>query len=62
MLAENSTATIAADRVGYESTSQFSREYSRMFGFQGMLEIPSSDREKAIELWNFSGDIVFNLE
>jgi AraC-like DNA-binding protein len=32
MLAENSTATIAADRVGYESTSQFSREYSRMFG------------------------------
>jgi AraC-like DNA-binding protein len=32
MLAENFTATIAAERVGYESTSQFSREYSRMFG------------------------------
>jgi AraC-like DNA-binding protein len=32
MLAENSDATNAAYRVGYESTSQFSREYSRMFG------------------------------
>jgi AraC-like DNA-binding protein len=32
MLAENFTATNAAYRVGYESTSQFSREYSRMFG------------------------------
>jgi AraC-like DNA-binding protein len=32
MLAENSNATSAADRVGYESQSQFSREYARMFG------------------------------
>ncbi|NJR32591.1 MAG: AraC family transcriptional regulator [Chamaesiphon sp. CSU_1_12] len=32
MLAENSNAASAADRVGYESQSQFSREYSRMFG------------------------------
>jgi AraC-like DNA-binding protein len=32
MLAENSDATNAAYRVGYESPSQFSREYSRMFG------------------------------
>jgi AraC-like DNA-binding protein len=39
MLAENSTATIAADRVGYESTSQFSREYSRMFGAPPMGDI-----------------------
>jgi AraC-like DNA-binding protein len=31
MLTEKSTATTAADRVGYESPSQFSREYSRMF-------------------------------
>jgi hypothetical protein len=34
--------------------------------FQGVLEIPSStessDREKAIELWHFSAEIVFNLE
>jgi AraC-like DNA-binding protein len=32
MLAENSTAIAAAERVGYESPSHFSREYARMFG------------------------------
>jgi AraC-like DNA-binding protein len=32
MLAENSNAVNAAYRVGYESPSQFSREYFRMFG------------------------------
>ena len=32
MLAEGSDASHAAYQVGYESTSQFSREYSRMFG------------------------------
>jgi len=32
MLAENADATQAAYQVGYESTSQFSREYARMFG------------------------------
>jgi AraC-like DNA-binding protein len=32
MLAENCNAISAADRVGYESPSQFSREYARMFG------------------------------
>ena len=32
MLAENADATSAAYQVGYESPSQFSREYSRMFG------------------------------
>lgn len=32
MLAENSDASNAAYQVGYESPSQFSREYSRMFG------------------------------
>jgi AraC-like DNA-binding protein len=32
MLAENYNASTAADRVGYESPSQFSREYARMFG------------------------------
>lgn len=32
MLAENSNATSAAYHVGYESPSQFSREYSRLFG------------------------------
>ncbi len=32
MLAESYNAITAADRVGYESPSQFSREYARMFG------------------------------
>ena len=32
MLAENFNASNAAYQVGYESPSQFSREYSRMFG------------------------------
>jgi AraC-like DNA-binding protein len=32
MLTENQDATTAAFRVGYESPSQFSREYSRLFG------------------------------
>lgn len=39
MLTENSDATNAAYRVGYESTSQFSREYSRMFGAPPMRDI-----------------------
>ncbi len=32
MLTEQVNAVTAADRVGYESSSQFSREYARMFG------------------------------
>ena len=32
MLNENLDAGSAAGRVGYESASQFSREYSRLFG------------------------------
>jgi AraC-like DNA-binding protein len=32
MLAEKADAVQAAYQVGYESTSQFSREYARMFG------------------------------
>jgi AraC-like DNA-binding protein len=32
MLANGADATRAAYQVGYESTSQFSREYARMFG------------------------------
>jgi AraC-like DNA-binding protein len=32
MLTEPENAVTAADRVGYESPSQFSREYARMFG------------------------------
>ncbi|MEH2305284.1 AraC family transcriptional regulator [Nostoc sp.] len=39
MLAENSDAANAAYQVGYESPSQFSREYSRMFGAPPIRDI-----------------------
>ncbi|MEH2084703.1 MAG: AraC family transcriptional regulator [Nostoc sp.] len=39
MLIENADATNAAYQVGYESTSQFSREYSRMFGAPPIKDI-----------------------
>jgi len=39
MLAEDADATHAAYQVGYESPSQFSREYSRMFGAPPMKDI-----------------------
>jgi AraC-like DNA-binding protein len=39
MLAKDIDATTAAYQVGYESCSQFSREYSRMFGAPPMRDI-----------------------
>jgi AraC-like DNA-binding protein len=39
MLAENSDASNAAYQVGYESPSQFSREYSRLFGAPPIRDI-----------------------
>ncbi|MEL6882160.1 MAG: AraC family transcriptional regulator, partial [Cyanobacteria bacterium J06607_10] len=39
MLNEDADASDAAYRVGYESPSQFSREYSRMFGVPPMKDI-----------------------
>ena len=39
MLAEDQDATTAAFQVGYESPSQFSREYSRMFGAPPLRDI-----------------------
>jgi AraC-like DNA-binding protein len=39
MLAENYNAVTAADQVGYESPSQFSREYSRLFGAPPVQDI-----------------------
>ncbi|WP_407887922.1 AraC family transcriptional regulator N-terminal domain-containing protein [Scytonema sp. NUACC26] len=39
MLAENADAAQAAYRVGYESASQFSREYARMFGAPPIRDI-----------------------
>jgi AraC-like DNA-binding protein len=41
MLAEKQDATTAAFRVGYESPSQFSREYGRMFGSPPLRDIMS---------------------
>ena len=39
MLAERMEASRAAFDVGYESPSQFSREYSRLFGAPPMRDI-----------------------
>jgi AraC-like DNA-binding protein len=39
MLTEHVDASRAAFQVGYESPSQFSREYSRMFGAPPMQDI-----------------------
>ena len=39
MLAEHLDATTAAFRVDYESSSQFSREYSRLFGTPPLRDI-----------------------
>jgi AraC-like DNA-binding protein len=41
MLTENQDATTAAFQVGYESPSQFSREYSRLFGNSPLRDISS---------------------
>jgi len=41
MLAEDWDATTAAFQVGYESPSQFSREYSRLFGAPPLRDISS---------------------
>ena len=39
MLAEDRDATTTAFQVGYESPSQFSREYSRLFGAPPLRDI-----------------------
>jgi AraC-like DNA-binding protein len=41
MLAERLEAAAAAFQVGYESPSQFSREYSRLFGAPPLRDITS---------------------
>jgi AraC-like DNA-binding protein len=38
MVQESLGASVAADRVGYESASQFSREFKRLFGFSPVDE------------------------
>jgi AraC-like DNA-binding protein len=41
MLAYGSNVETAATEVGYESASQFSREYARMFGRPPRRDVPA---------------------
>ncbi len=47
MLAESLDAGMAAFKVGYESPSQFSREYSRLFGNSPLRDITNLRQETA---------------
>ena len=49
MLAGKMDATNAAYEVGYESPSQFSREYSRLFGSPPLRDIKSLQKTSARE-------------
>jgi AraC-like DNA-binding protein len=51
LLAESSDVADVAFRVGYESQSQFSREYSRMFGFPPRVDI-NRLRENYVKIKN----------
>ncbi|MNC83799.1 HTH-type transcriptional activator RhaS [compost metagenome] len=53
LLAESTDAADVAYRVGYESASQFSREYSRMFGSP-----PRADIKKLREKYDLIGNDV----
>jgi AraC-like DNA-binding protein len=50
MLTENQDAAAAAFQVGYESPSQFSREYGRLFGNSPLRDITSLRRMTASEM------------
>jgi len=50
MLTENQDATTAAFQVGYESPSQFSREYSRLFGNSPLRDITNLRQITANEI------------
>jgi AraC-like DNA-binding protein len=49
MLTEHLDASTAAFQVGYESPSQFSREYSRLFGASPMRDIKNLNQISASE-------------
>jgi len=49
MLAESMDAANAAFQVGYESPSQFSREYNRMFGAPPLRDITKLRQLSAAE-------------
>ena len=48
MLTDRLDAANAAFRVGYESPSQFSREYSRLFGAPPLRDIESLRQAEAV--------------
>ena len=50
MLAEDQDAAAAAFQVGYESPSQFSREYSRLFGSPPLRDITNLRQITANEM------------
>ena len=50
MLTERLDAGAAAFQVGYESPSQFSREYSRLFGNSPLRDITSLRQAPADEV------------
>jgi AraC-like DNA-binding protein len=47
MLMDGMDATSAAYEVGYESVSQFNREYSRLFGQPPVRDIKRSEKAKS---------------
>jgi AraC-like DNA-binding protein len=49
LLAENQDATTAAFQVGYESPSQFSREYSRLFGAPPLRDVANLRQMTTVE-------------
>ncbi len=50
MLVEGLDASTVAFEVGYESVSQFNREYSRFFGHPPMRDIKKLRDEKVVEM------------
>ena len=50
MLMDGLDATSAAYEVGYESVSQFSREYSRMFGLPPKRDIRALRDAKVVAI------------
>jgi AraC-like DNA-binding protein len=52
LLAEKADAQNAAYRVGYQSVSQFSREYSRMFGAPPIRDIEEIRRSQVVSALN----------
>jgi len=52
LLAGNADAAGAAYRVGYQSVSQFSREYARMFGAPHMRDVTELRKPAAVATSN----------